>query len=338
MTTRVRVIGAGVAGLTAAYQFARAGCHVDVIERREGPGLGCSFLAGGMISPWCEEEGAEPLVVELGVESLRYWTEIVPVATTHGSLVLAPARDRTELARFERLTNEHERIGAAKIAALEPDLAGRFDEALFFPREAHLDPRAATAALAGRLAAMDNVSLFYGVDAGQLLDDADWTIDCRGFDARDALPGLRGVKGEMLVLFTREVTLSRPIRFIHARHPVYIVPRGDGRFMIGATMIENEEAGRITARAMLELLGAAYAVHPAFAEAEIVETGAGVRPAFADNLPGLRIEGRIIYVNGLYRHGFLAAPALARRAAAIALEGADVEEAMHAHRSQRQEA
>ncbi|MGO9675074.1 MAG: FAD-dependent oxidoreductase [Methylocella sp.] len=336
--TRVRVIGAGVAGLTAAYEFARAGCHVEVVERREGPGLGCSFLAGGMISPWCEEEGAEPLVVGLGIESLRYWTEIVPVATTHGSLVLAPARDRTELARFKRLTSERKRINAAALAALEPDLAGRFDEALFFPREAHLDPRTAMAALTGRLVAMENVSFFYGVDAGQLLDDVDWTIDCRGFDARDALPGLRGVKGEMLVLYTREVTLSRPIRFIHPRHPVYIVPRGDGRFMIGATTIENEEAGRITARAMLELLGAAYAIHPAFAEAEIIETGAGVRPAFTDNMPGIRVENRVIYVNGLYRHGFLAAPALARRAAAIALQGASVEEAMHAHRGERQDA
>ena len=90
MTVRVRVIGAGVAGLTAAYEFARAGCRVDVVERREGPGLGCSFFAGGMISPWCEEEGAEPFVVELGLESLRYWTEIVPVAVRRGSLVLAP--------------------------------------------------------------------------------------------------------------------------------------------------------------------------------------------------------------------------------------------------------
>ena len=97
MTMRVRIVGAGVAGLTAAYEFACAGCHVELVERREGPGLGCSFLAGGMISPWCEEEGAEPSVVAMGVESLRYWTEIVPVATTHGSLVLAPARDRAEL-------------------------------------------------------------------------------------------------------------------------------------------------------------------------------------------------------------------------------------------------
>ena len=338
MTMGVRVIGAGVAGLTAAYEFARAGCDVELVERREGPGLGCSYLAGGMISPWCEEEGAEPPVIEMGIESLRYWTEIVPVATTQGSLVFAPTHDRTELTRFERLTSERERIGAAAIAALEPDLDGRFDDALYFPREAHLDPRVATDALAERLAGMANVSLRYGVDAAGARGTVDWTIDCRGFDARDKLRELRGVKGEMLVLFTRDVSLSRPIRFIHPRHPVYIVPRGDGRFMIGATMIENEEEGRITARAMLELLGAAYAVHPAFAEAEIIETGAGVRPAFADNLPGLRVEGRIIYVNGLYRHGFLAAPALARRAAAVALEGASVEEAMHAHRGQRQEA
>lgn len=338
MTARVRVIGAGVAGLCVAYEFARAGCAVTLVERRAGPGLGCSFVAGGMISPWCEAESAEPFIVELGVESLRYWVEEVPVALRRGTLVLAAARDRAELARFARLTSERERIGAAALADLEPDLAGRFDEALYFPGEAHLDPRAAMTALAGRLAAMTNVSLRYGVDASTVRDDADWIIDCRGFDARDALPDLRGVKGEMLVLFTREVALARPVRFLHPRLPVYIVPRGDGRFMIGATMVENDEAGRITARAMLELLGAAYAVHPAFAEAEIIETGAGVRPAFADNLPLIRIENRVIYVNGLYRHGFLAAPALARRVADFALRGKAIAEVLDADRSQRQEA
>jgi glycine oxidase len=116
------------------------------------------------------------------------------------------------------------------------------------------------------------------------------------------------------------------------------VPRGGGHFMIGATMIENEEPGRITARAMLELLGAAYCLHPAFAEAEIVETGAGVRPAFPDNLPKIRREGRKIYVNGLYRHGFLLAPALARRVAQIVLEDAYFPEVMDAHPCERQSA
>ncbi len=337
MNLRVKIIGAGVAGLTTAYEFARAGCRVEVIERRTGPGLGCSYLAGGMIAPCCEAESAEPLVVELGRESLAYWTQTVPVATRRGSLVLAPARDRQELARFARRTSDYERIAASAIAELEPDLAGRFDEALYFSKEAHLDPRAATAALAARLAAMDHVSLRYGVEA-DMRGDADWIVDCRGFDARRDLPELRGVKGEMLVLYTREISFARPIRLIHPRNPVYLVPRGDGRFMIGATMIENDEAGRITARAMLELLGAAYAVHPAFAEAEIIETGAGVRPAFPDNLPRIRIRDRRIDVNGLYRHGFLLAPALARRVVDAALNGAGLAEALDADRSQRQDA
>ncbi len=332
----IRILGAGIAGLTATFEFARTGCDVELVECRERPGLGCSFLAGGMLAPWCEAESTEKLVLDLGLESLQFWTESVPVATRQGTLVVAPARDRAELSRFARRTSGHEHIDAGRIAALEPDLAGRFEEALFFPSEAHLDPRAAMAALAARLASFANVALRYGVDAGPA--SAGWTVDCRGLAAQDALPDLRGVKGEMLVLSTHEIALTRPVQLLHPRHPVYIVPRGDGRFMIGATMIENEEPGRITARAMLELLGAAYCLHPAFAEAEIVETGAGVRPAFPDNLPKIRREGRTVYVNGLYRHGFLLAPALARRAVQYVLEDAYFPEVMDAHPRQRQSA
>jgi glycine oxidase len=333
---RIRIIGAGIAGLTASFEFARAGCDVDLIECREGPGLGCSHLAGGMLGPWCEAENAEKLVLDLGLESLQFWTESVPVAMRQGTLVVAPARDRPELIRFARRTSGYEHIDAGRIAALEPDLAGRFEEALFFPAEAHLDPRAAVAALAARLAGFGNVTLRYGAAAQQT--HAYWTIDCRGLAAQDALPDLRGVKGEMLVLRTREIALRRPVRLLHPRHPAYVVPRGGGRFMIGATMIENEEPGRITARGMLELLGTAYCLHPAFAEAEIVETGAGVRPAFPDNLPKIRREGRKLYVNGLYRHGFLLAPALARRAVQAVLEDAYFPEVMDAHPRQRQSA
>ncbi len=310
-----------------------------MIERREGPGLGCSHLAGGMLAPWCEAgEGAEPCVVDLGVESLHFWTEAAPVALTRGSLVVAPARDQPELARFARRTHAFQRLDSAGVAALEPDLAGRFEQALFFHGEAHLDPRAALTALAARLAEFAKVALHYGVDANTLPNDADWTIDCRGLDARDKLPDLRGVKGEMLVLATSDVTLARPVRLLHPRHPAYVVPRGDGRFMIGATMIENDEPGRITARGMLELLGAAYSIHPAFAEAEIIETGAGVRPAYPDNLPRLRVIGRTILINGLYRHGFLLAPALARRVVQLALEGAQFPEVMDADPVERRSA
>ncbi|MHB8884901.1 MAG: FAD-dependent oxidoreductase [Methylovirgula sp.] len=335
---KIRVIGAGVAGLTCAYEFARAGETVEIVERASGPGLGCSFHAGGMISPWCEEEGAEPLVVEWGREALAYWTQTVPAAETHGSLVVAPPRDRPDLIRFSRRTTHHEKLDAAQIAALEPDLAGRFDEALFYPQEAHLDPRAAVAMLVARLREYPSVTFRFNMDAEAATDPVDWTLDCRGFVARNRLADLRGVKGEMLVLATNEIALKRPVRLLHPRHPVYVVPRGDGRFMIGATMIENEERSRLTVRSVLELLSAVYAIHPGFGEAEIIETGSDVRPAFPDNLPRIRVDDRTLYVNGLYRHGFLLAPALARRAAAVVLRGEYFPEVMDADPCERQRA
>jgi len=331
----VRVIGAGIAGLTAAYELARRGAAVELIERREAPGRGCSFYAGGMLAPWCEGESAEPLVVRLGQEALTYWTQTVQVARREGSLVVAPQRDKPELARFARRTTAHEAIESDSIAALEPDLAGRFDRALFFSQEAHLDPRAAMAELRRRLSAMPNVTLSFGGETATS-SPADWTLDCRGLAARDALPNLRGVKGEMLVLETHEIALSRPVRLLHPRWPIYVVPRGGGRFMLGATMIESERAGHVTARSAMELLNAAYALHPAFAEAEIIEFGSDLRPAFPDNLPRIRKDGRRLYINGLFRHGFLLAPALARMAAEIVFDDAFFPEVMDADQRQRQ--
>lgn len=318
----VRIVGAGVAGLTAAYEFARRGAVVEIIEREEAPGRGCSWYAGGMIAPWCELELAEPLVTRLGMEALAYWTRTVPVAQTRGSLVVATPRDRAELALFARRTQEFEEIGGNRLAELEPDLAGRFSRALYFPREAHLDPRVALDVLARRLAAMANVRLRFGLDAADAEGEADWTIDCRGFAARDNLSGLRGVKGEMLILDAQDLSFSRPIRLLHPRHPVYVVPRDEKRYMIGATQIENEERARVTARSIVELANSAYAIHPAFAEAEIVEVGSDVRPAFHDNLPRIVVRDRVIFINGLFRHGFLLAPSLARRAADFVFNGA----------------
>jgi glycine oxidase len=148
-------------------------------------------------------------------------------------------------------------------------------------------------------------------------------IDCRGLAAREDLPGLRAVRGERLLLRSREVRLTRTVRLLHPRHPLYVVPWGNGLFLVGATVIESEDWSAMTVRSALELLGLAYALHPGFGEAEIVELGAGLRPAFADNVPKVVVaSARHIHVNGAYRHGFLLAPALARIAADLVETGA----------------
>lgn len=167
----------------------------------------------------------------------------------------------------------------------------------------------------------------FGYGAVRAAGGADVDADCTGMT--DAQPGLRGVRGEMLILRTSDVSLARPVRLLHPRIPVYIVPRADNSFMVGATMIESDTAGPVSARSVMELLNAAYALHPAFGEAAVVETGVGVRPAFADNLPRVERDGKTIRINGLYRHGFLLAPAMARLAADMILGQETKKELVH---------
>lgn len=325
----VTIIGAGVAGLCCAVELAERGADVEVLERSEHLGASsCSWYAGGMLAPWCEREMAEPLVAELGEEGLEWWAGHFPGLVRSGSLVVAHGRDRAELTRFARRTEHYRQLDRAEIGALEPDLADRFEQALLFPEEAHLDPRAALASLSRRLQALGG-RIRFGTDAAQTRLRDRKVIDCTGLAARKVLPDLRGVKGEMLVLRTTDISLARPVRVLHPRIPLYVVPRGDGVFMVGATMIESDDTTRITARSMLELLSAAYALHPALAEAEIIEIGTQARPAFPDNLPRIRQVDGTLYLNGLYRHGFLLAPSLARRAAGVLLEDQHYPELMH---------
>ena len=325
----VAVVGAGVVGLACATELVARGAHVTVHER--GPRIGagaCSWFAGGMLAPWCEGESAEEPVVRLGQQAADWWERHAGGVARNGTLVVAPSRDRSELRRFGQRTSHFDEIDGDAIAGIEPDLAGRFSRGLFFAGEAHLDPRKTIATLAERLVA--NGAAIHFSSAVEPADlDADIVLDCRGLTARDVLPELRGVKGEMLLLRSDDISLSRPVRLLHPRIPLYIVPRADGLFMVGATMIESSERRRISARAMLELLGAAYALHPAFAEAEVVEIGTDARPAFPDNLPRLTRRGRVIHVNGLYRHGFLLSPALARMATEAALSPQATPEMLH---------
>ncbi|MFD1198409.1 glycine oxidase ThiO [Brucella gallinifaecis] len=317
---RVTIIGAGVAGLACAAEFNDQGHAVTVIAKSTVIGAGCcSWFAGGMLAPWCEGESAEEPVVRLGKQAIDWWERHVSTVKRKGTLVISHTRDMSELRRFARRTQAFDTIDQAQIDALEPDLAGRFRQGLFFADEGHLSPRETLIELAERLQ-QKGVVFQLGQDAKDVKIDADITVDARGLAARDQLADLRGVKGEMLIVRSRDINLSRPVRLLHPRIPLYIVPRGDGIHMIGATMIESDERGSISVRSTLEMLSAAYALHPGFGEAEILETGVDARPAFPDNLPRVRKRGQTIYVNGLYRHGFLLSPAVARMAVAAATE------------------
>ena len=308
----VTIIGAGVAGLWAARACLEQGIRPRLIDRHGPPGAhACSWWAGGMLAPDCEGAVAELSVVRHGRTAAEQWAGVTQVIR-RGTLVLAPERDRAELDRFAKRTTGNALLDAAGVGEMEPDLSGRHRRGLYFADEAHLEPRQALADLAASLA---NAGV--GIEVAEAApEDIDGpVIDCRGMSAQDALPGLRGVRGEMALLSSDEIVLSRPVRLLHPRHPLYVVPRGGGLFMLGATQIESAARGPVTARSALELLSAAYALDARFAEAEIVEMGADLRPAFADNRPRILRRGRVLHLNGLFRHGYLMAPALGLQAA-----------------------
>jgi len=316
----IAVRGAGVVGLWQALLLARRGHTVTLHERSsQAFADSCSLYAGAMLAPRCEEESAEPVVGALGRRGIALWRETYPGTIANGTLVVALNRDRAELDRFARMTGGHRRLSADELAAIEPALRDRFAGALYFGEEAHLAPEPALRFLLDRVQE-DGVHLSLG--DGEAPRNADLVIDCRGLAAKDDLPTLRGVRGERIVVKSREVSLARPVRLVHPRFPVYVVPWGGGLYMIGATVIESEETGPITLRSALDLLSAAYAVDPAFAEAEIVAQGADARPAFPDNRPRIITRNGYIYVNGLYRHGFPLAPVLAELVAAYIETGA----------------
>ena len=316
---RVAVIGAGVVGLATAMELSERGAEVTLYERSPELGANASWLAGGMLAPFCEGESAPESVVVRGAKAIAWWERHVPGVARAGSLVVAPPRDAADIDRFAARTRDWTRVDEAGIAELEPDLAGRFRKGLYFASEGHLDPRVAMASLREGLRDR-GVDLRFGAHMPPLaLAGEGIVVDCRGYAARDALPELRGVRGEMLLVRTCEISLKRPVRLLHPRIPLYIVPRADGLFMIGATMIESADRGRMSVRSAIELLSAAYALHPAFGEAEIVEMGADIRPAFPDNEPRVIERAGRIHVNGFYRHGYLLAPHFAAKAAELAL-------------------
>lgn len=334
-------------GRLMALGLAREGRPVTLHDAGDAEGRNAAaYVAAAMIAPDAESVEADPRVTALGIESLRLWPELLqsvkpPVFYQQkGTLVLWHPQDREEALRFrlglEQKGTEPDAgvssvlLDAEGISALEPALQGRFQSGIFLPREAQLDNR-------GLLLSLSKALLEASVEVhwGSKVDPSDfsssWVMDCRGLGAKRDLPALRGVRGEVLRVETQELSLERPIRLLHPRYPLYIVPKPKGQYVIGATQIESEDVSPTSVRSALELLSALYAVHPAFGEARILEVATQLRPALPDHAPEICWDGqRVIRINGLYRHGYLIAPALMQAALMLIRKVQENPEEVHA--------
>lgn len=353
---QVAVVGAGVLGLIQALLLQRTGHQVTLFEREnERLDHHCSSVAAGMIAPFCELNEAEPEAASWGAQALAVWQSILstlkaPVHSSfEGTLVIAHHQDRTGLQhlaeRVKHLGFEHSMrvLSRQTLRDLEPELEGRFAEGLFFSPEGEVDPRMLLPALVQTLRSEGAILRFQTpveeIQDGKLRVHAEWqefewVLDCRGLAARDIFPHIRGVRGEVMLLRAPDVQLRRPIRMVHPRYPLYIVPRPDHHFFIGATAVESESMRKTTVKSALEMLSAAYSLHPAFAEAEIIETRVHLRPTLPEHLPAIRQQGHTLHLNGLTRHGYLLAPYLAKTATHFVQHQTWPEDAHRLHRPQ----
>lgn len=264
-----------------------------------------------------------------------------------GSLVVAHAPDQASLEHFTRLLHHKlpescraqvHTLNAFSLAQLEPALAGRFDGGLFLQSEGQLANDQWMATLATEIDRL-GVNWHEGqaverVDEGRIVcasasHAVDVAVDARGVGSKAQWPvanGLRGVRGEVLRVECHGVSLQRPVRLMHPRYALYVVPRPDHQFVVGATELESEDTGPVTLRSTLELGSALYSLHPAFGEARVLRLSAALRPALDDHRPAVVLRDGVWHINGLYRHGYLCAPAVVDELAHKLLE-LDVAEA-----------
>lgn len=354
---RVGIAGAGLLGRLLAWRLARDGHRVAVFDPMPSPrpnfdGQGAAaFSAAGMLSPLAELANAAPEVAVLGWRSIELWRDIVaqfgddaaPMFVERGSLLMAHRGDlgsaQRVLARLEQApagTPRPRPLDADRLRSLEPALLWPA-HAWLLPGEAQIDPVAALHALhRGAVGAqwrwdcpVSHVApgcLHLGDGRTQRFD---LVFDVRGVGARPRpevggedrgfTPHIRGVRGETVWLHAPGHGLTRPLRLLHARHHVYLVPRPGDVVFVGASEIESEDRSPVSLRSAVELMAAAHSVMPALGEARIQRLDRNLRPALPDNNPCIESTPGRVRINGLFRHGWLLAPALVERALRNAL-------------------
>ena len=338
---KLMIVGAGLIGrlmaLAALEQHPRA--RLTIVDQRPLTSQqSCGWQAGGMVAPYCEAASLRTATLcEQGRQALASWPQLLQqlgsgMAPYHvrGTLVAAHAGDESELRYFVSCLQQYGGTQGWQMQSrdevtryLEPDLAqSRLDRHYcYIADEAIVDVPRFFSVTTEWLQHHPQVRFTREqADDGSIWKrwsaEYDWVVDARGLGAATADQGLRGVRGEAMLVQAPEVQLSRCLRLMHPRHPLYIVPRGGNRYYVGATAIETDDTSPISVVSALTLLSALYSVHPGFAEARILQTFATARPAYDDGHPVIHKNGNVFAVNGFYRHGYLLGPQLCQQVAA----------------------
>ncbi len=333
----IGIAGVGLVGRVLALNLLQQGHTLTLFDSDTAYGeKAAGNTAAGMLAVFAELESAESSIFDHGKRSIVLWpdlleqVEIPDAYEQKGSIITAHPQDYSELEHFiETLkakvkeSSKIQLLDKSGITKLEPDLA-QHSKAFFIPQEGQVDAQRFMKASSDYLLAHDYVtwneeSKVSEVSSGLIcVDDEkkhfDWVFDARGLGAKEQLKSLRGVRGEVLWLDAPEINITRPTRMLHPRYKIYIVPRKNNRYVIGATEIESEDKTPMSVRSSLELLSAVYSVHSGFGEARIVKMLTNCRPALKDNLPNIEQKDKLTIINGLYRHGYLLAPAIVEQA------------------------
>ena len=309
---RVRILGAGIIGLSVAEELIRRGHDVTVVD--PAPGSGASYAAAGMLSPAGEAWYGEEDLTRLCLSSLALWPEFagrlgVPVHTRGTLLVGADAGDVQQVERQLSVLDlagvAYERLGRRDLLGHEPGL-GRVAGGAFLAEDHSVDPRAVVASLLAR------VPTVVGLETDTV---ADVTVIATGANLPAPYSALiRPVRGDVVRVRTQE-RVERTVRaWVHGEQ-VYVVPRTDSdEVVVGATSEERDGPLRPTVEGVWRLLDSARRVMPALDRAGVVEVTSRDRPGTADNLPlvGPTDEPGVVLAGGAYRNGVLLAPLVAR--------------------------
>lgn len=328
---QIAIVGAGIAGRMLAWRLKTLGHDITVFDKEDRSSqVACSYAAAGILSPLAELEMAERDIFELGNKSLELYPKWLKELSSEvffkqeGSVVTAHSQDRVELEHFYNLVTrkvDDISVVAQKVnLKIKDDELATLGEGLYLPTEGQIDPIELLQALDKELKNIEwhdktnVVSIEKGlIKTAEHEFNFDFVFDCRGLGAKEDIP-LRAVRGELLWLEAPDVSLKYLTRLVHPRYRIYIVPRPNNIYVIGATEIESEDFSEISVRSSLELLSAAYSVHKGFGEARIIKSVVNCRPALPDNLPLVEVSEGLGRINGLYRHGILLAPALIEKA------------------------